>query len=164
MDGSLWVLVGVAFVMAVGLVGTLLPFVPGLPLIWVAALGFGVSEGFDSTAWIAMIFITLFMAAGILAKVILPQRRASAAGAPTTTLTFAAVTGVIGFFLIPIVGLPLGAVAGVLVAEYRRTNDWAVARRSTKEVVIGFGLGTLVEMGAGVAMIACWLIWAFAAS
>ena len=160
MDSSIWILVGVALVMAVGLIGTLLPFVPGLPLIWAAALGFGVSEGFETTGWTAMILITLLLAAGIAAKVVLPQRRASAAGAPRSTLMFAALTGVVGFFVIPVVGLPLGALLGVVVAEHRRTNDWSAAWRSTKQVVIGFGLGTLVEMGAGVAMIACWVVWA----
>ena len=163
MDGSTWIIVGVALVMAIGLVGTLLPFVPGLPLIWAAAVGFGVSEGFGTAGWIAMILITLFMAVGIVAKVVLPQRRATAAGAPKTTLTFAALAAVVGFFVIPVVGLPLGAVAGVLVAEYRRTNDWSAAWRSTKQVVVGFGLGTLVEMGAGVAMIFCWVVWALVA-
>ena len=163
MDSSPWILAGVALVMAVGLIGTLMPFVPGLPLIWAAAFGFGATEGFDAVGWTALILITLFMAAGIAAKVVLPQRRASNAGAPKSTLTFAALAGIVGFFVIPVVGLPLGALAGVLVAERRRTNDWRVARRSTKEVVIGFGFGTLVEMGAGVAMIACWIVWALVA-
>ena len=160
MANSTWVVAGAGLVMAVGLAGTLLPFIPGLPLIWLAALGFGLIEGFGPPGWIAMILITLLMAGGVTAKVVLPQRRASTAGAPKATLTFAAITGVVGFFVIPVVGLPLGAILGVLAAERRRTGDWTAARHSTKQVVIGFGLGTLVEMGAGIAMIACWVVWA----
>lgn len=146
--------------MGLGLLGTLLPFVPGLPLIWAAAFVYGLIEGFGRTAWIAMTVISLLMIGGFIAKFILPQRRASASGVTRSTLVFGAVAGLVGFFAVPVVGLPLGAVVGVLLAERRRTNDWPRARRSTKEVVIGFGLGVLVEMGAGMAMIASWVVWA----
>jgi len=47
----------------------------------------------------------------------------------------------------------------VLLAEYGRTSDWPTARRSTKAVVIGFGLGALAELSAGMLMVACWVVW-----
>lgn len=149
-------------VMALGLVGVIVPFLPGLPLIWGAALGYGIAEGFGVAGWLAMALITALLGAGILAKIVLPKRRAEATGAPRSTITAGAVGGVVGFFVVPFVGLPLGAVAGVLLAEYRRTSDWQTAWRSTKQVAIGFGLGTLAEISAGVLMIACWVVWVFA--
>jgi uncharacterized protein YqgC (DUF456 family) len=159
MDSQTAAVVVVAIVMAVGLAGTILPFVPGLPLIWAGALGYGLVEGFGTTGWVSMVVITLAMAAGIVAKLVLPQKRATASGVPSSTLAVAGLGGLIGFFVIPVVGLPLGAVAGVFLAEYFRTKETHAAWRSTKTVVVGFGLGVLLEMTAGVVMIACWVAW-----
>ena len=150
-------------VMAAGLAGTLVPFLPGLPLIWVAALGYGLAEGFGVGGWIAMAAISALMGAGVLAKIVLPKRRAEATGAPRSTIIAGGIGGVIGFFVIPFVGLPLGAVAGVLLAEQRRTSDWHSAWASTKQVAIGFGLGTLAEISAGALMIGCWVLWVLVA-
>ncbi|MGH2819391.1 MAG: DUF456 domain-containing protein [Actinomycetota bacterium] len=149
----------VAAVMVVGLFGTIAPLVPGLPVIWTAGLVYGVLAGFGSTGAVALSAMTLLMLAGAGAKLVLPHRRASAGGAPRSTLWIGLLGGVIGFFVLPVLGLPLGAVAGVLLAEYRRTGDWSLARASTKHVIVGFGIGALVEIGAGVAMIACWAAW-----
>ena len=146
-------------VMAVGLAGTIVPAVPGTPLIWIAALGYGVAVGFGALGIVAMVAITALFAAGVAAKIVLPQRAASAGGAPRSTLVVAGVGGIIGFFVVPIVGFALGAIAGILLAEYRRTGDWAPAWRSTKGVIVGFGIGTLLEIAAAVAMIATWAVW-----
>lgn len=159
MNNDTLALLGLGLVMGIGLLGTLVPLVPGLPLIWAAALIYGLIVGFGTAAWIAMTVITFLMIGGIMAKVVLPQRRASAGGTPRSTLIVGAIVGLIGFFAVPVVGLPLGAVVGVFLAERRRTDDWSRALRSTKAVVVGFGLGALVEMGAGIAMIASWALW-----
>jgi uncharacterized protein len=159
MDNETLTIVLVALAMAVGLFGTLLPFVPGLPLIWGAALVYGLIEGFGPAGWVAMTVITLAAISGMAAKIVLPQRRASAGGAPRSTLIVGGIVGIIGFFVVPIVGLPLGAVAGVYLAEYWRTADPGTAWRSTKEVIVGFGIGTLLEMSAGVVMILVWVAW-----
>jgi uncharacterized protein YqgC (DUF456 family) len=159
MDNETLTIVLVALVMAVGLIGTVLPFVPGLPLIWGAALVYGLIEEFGTPGWVAMSIITLVAIGGMVAKFVLPQRRASAGGAPRSTLVVGSIAGIIGFFVVPIVGLPLGAVAGVYLAEYWRTADPGAAWRSTKQVIVGFGIGTLLEMSAGLVMIIAWVAW-----
>ena len=149
----------VAFVMAVGLLGTLLPFLPGLPLIWVSALGFGLLEGFETAGIAAMAAISVAGVAGIMAGVVLPARSLGASGAPRSTLVAGAVGGLVGFFLIPVVGLVIGAILGVLIAEYNRTNEWTVAWVTTRAVVVGFGLGVAAQLLAGIVMIAIWVAW-----
>jgi uncharacterized protein len=163
MDNDTLTIVLVALVMAVGLIGTVLPFVPGLPLIWGAALVYGLIEGFGITGLVAMAAITVVAIAGMAAKIVLPQRRATTSGAPKSTLLVGSIAGIIGFFVIPIVGLPVGAVAGVYLAEYWRTADPGTAWRSTKQVILGFGLGALFEMSAGIVMIVSWVVWVLVA-
>jgi uncharacterized protein len=146
-------------VMALGLVGSVVPFIPGLPLIWVAALGYGVVEGFDSTGVIAMVLITVLMVGGIAIKYMLAHSSARKSGAPLTTIGFAAVLGFVGFFVIPVIGFIIGAVSGVLLAERRRLGDWPAAWASTKRVIVAFGVGAVLEITAGVLMIAVWIAW-----
>lgn len=145
--------------MLIGLFGTLLPLVPGLPLIWGAALFYAFQEDWNSAAWAGMVVLSLLLVAGTVAKIVLPSRRVAETGAPRSTLMLGAAAGIVGFFVLPVVGLPLGAIAGVLLAEYRRTDDWSRAWTSTKAAIVGFGLGTLIEVGAGIAMIAAWAVW-----
>ena len=152
----------VALVMAIGVAGTVLPFVPGLPIVWAAALVYGLVAGFDTTGWIAFGAITVIFVVGSVVGFVLPHRRAGRAGAPTSTILIGLVAGVIGFFVIPVVGLPVGAVAGVYLAERARTGDGRTAWIATKELVVGFGLGALVQLTAGLAMVGCWVGWVLA--
>ena len=53
-----------------------------------------------------------------------------------------------GFFLIPVVGLVLGFVAGLFVAEQVRLADWPAARSSTWLAMKATGFSILIELGA----------------
>jgi uncharacterized protein YqgC (DUF456 family) len=152
----------VALVMAVGLAGTLLPFVPGLALIWAAGLVFGLVDGFGTVGALLFALMTVLLAAGTAARYVLPARCGAGRGVPTSTLLVGAAVGVIGFFVVPVVGLPLGAALGVLLAERRRTASWPSAWDRTRSVIVGFGLGALAEIAAGLAMVLAWVAWVVA--
>jgi uncharacterized protein len=157
MDTGVVVLIGM--VMALGLFGTLLPLLPGLPIVWAAALVYGLVEGFDGEGAIAFTLISLLAIAGIVAGLVLPHRRVASKGAPASTVAAGVLLGIIGFFVIPVVGLVVGAVGGVLLAERSRTGDWAAAWTTTKDLLVGFGIGVAVEFAAGLAMVGCWVAW-----
>jgi uncharacterized protein len=149
--------------MAVGVVGTVIPLLPGLLLVWGAALGYGLYEGFDATGIAAFTVITLLGAAGMLAGWLVPQRAAGKAGASKLSMLVAAVGAVVGFFAIPVVGVMVGGLAGLYLAELQRTNDSETAWRSTRATVIGFGLATLAQFVLAIAMAVTWAIWVIAA-
>lgn len=151
-----------ALVMSVGLAGTLLPFLPGLLLIWLAGLVFGIVDGFGTVGAALFALMTMLLVAGTAARYVLPARRGAGSGVPRSTLLLAAAAGVVGFFVVPVVGLPLGAALGVLLAERGRTRSWAAAWDRTRSVVVGFGLGALAEIGAGLAMVLAWAGWVVA--
>jgi uncharacterized protein YqgC (DUF456 family) len=149
----------VAVAMAAGLLGTLLPFLPGLPIVWAAALVYGLAAGFEAIGWTLFVLITLVGVTGLILGTVLPHRRAAARGAPASTILAGVVVGLIGFFVIPIVGLPLGAGLGVMLAERSRLGSWDQAWTATRAMMVGFGIGALVQFSAGVAMIATWVVW-----
>jgi uncharacterized protein YqgC (DUF456 family) len=149
-------LVGLA--MAVGLAGTIVPVLPGTALIWAAALVYGLLAGFGALGWFMFVLITLLAVGGTVAKYFLPTHQAFTR-TPWSTLLVAGVLALVGFFVVPVVGLPLGFAAGVLAAEYRRLGEWAPAWATTKGVVVGLGVGVAIEFGAGFVMVFTWIAW-----
>ena len=159
MDLGVVVLIGAA--MLAGIFGTVVPLLPGLPIVWAAALVYALISDAGATGWLAFAAITAIALAGIVLGTALPHRRVVAAGVPRSSVIAGVILGIVGFFVIPVIGLPIGAAAGILVAEKRRLDDWSAAVAATKSLLIGFGLGALLQFGAGVAMMAVWIVWVF---
>lgn len=153
----------VALVMVVGLLGTFVPLLPGLALVWAAALVYGLVEGFDAVGITAMATITVIAVAGFVVAAVVPHRAAGAAGAARSSLWLGVVLAVIGVFVIPVVGLPLGGLAGIFVGERMRTGDNRVAWVATKATMRGFGAAALAQLGFGVTMVLTWVAWVVAA-
>ena len=149
----------IGLVMVVGVVGTILPFLPGLLLVWAAALVYGIVDGFDPVAVTAFVVITMLTVAGKVLSWLLPTRRGTAAGATPATLVVGAVGAVIGAFAIPVVGLLIGGLAGILLAELVRLGNLRAAWRTTTAVLVGFGIGAGVELAAGMSILIVWLLW-----
>jgi uncharacterized protein YqgC (DUF456 family) len=151
------VLVGIAI--AVGVAGTVVPVVPGLGLVVGAAFVYGVVGGFGVEGIVAFLVILALGIAGTAAGVVIPQRATAGAGAAQSSLVLGTIGAVIGFFAVPVVGLPLGGVVGIYAGELRRTGDTQQAWRATKAAVKGFGLAAVAQLGAGLLMAATWAAW-----
>jgi uncharacterized protein YqgC (DUF456 family) len=149
----------VGLLMALGLAGVILPFLPGLPIIWGAALLYGFLTDFGGLGWTAMAVITVLAALGMVASLMLPDRAGRGAGASRSTRLFAGALGLVGFFVVPVIGFPLGACLGVLLAQYRQTADLDGAVQSTVAVLKGFGAGLIAEFTAGFSMALVWVAW-----
>ena len=154
------VVVIVALVMAVGVVGTVVPLVPGILLVLAAAIGYGVVEGFGTVGVVAMAVIAALAVAGTVAGVVLPGRAAGRTGASRRSLAIGALGAVVGFFVVPVLGMPLGGAAGVYLGERARTGDRTIAWRSTTATLRAFGTAALLQLAAAIAMALTWLVWA----
>jgi uncharacterized protein len=141
--------------MAVGLVGVVVPVLPGLALVWGAALVWALVE--DGTVrWFVLAAVTLLLVSGTLAKYVLTVRSTTRQGAPRRSLLLAGALAVVGFFVVPVVGFVVGGLAGLYAAEYRRLGDASAAWSSTWAALVALGVGVLVELGAGIAMVLVW--------
>ena len=155
MDVGTLVLIGLA--MAVGLVGVVIPVIPGLLLVAVAGLGWAIlAEG--AGPWVVFGFMAVVLAVGTVAKYVLPSRTLRQAGAPASTLVLGALVGIVGFFVIPVIGLLVGAVAGIYLGELRRLTSSRAAGRSTLATLRAIGIGLLIELLAGVIAVAIWFV------
>lgn len=143
------ILVGTAIV--VGLVGVVVPILPGAFLVLGAILVWALAEQ-SATGWIVFSLATVFTAAAQILKYALPGRQLKASGIPSSTLALGAVVGVVGFFVVPIVGLPLGFVLGIYLAELYRLRDVGTAWTATVQALRAVGWSIVIELvGAGLA-------------
>jgi uncharacterized protein YqgC (DUF456 family) len=150
----------VVVAMVVGLVGTIVPVIPGLLLIAGAALGYGIVEGFGTTGTIAMAVVVALGIAGTVAGFVVPQRTAGTAGATRTSMLLGVVGAIVGFIVLPVVGTPIGGALGIYLGERIRTGAHEQAWRATVATLKGFGVGALVQLAAGLGMVLAWVAWA----
>lgn len=146
----------VALVVFVGLVGVVVPLLPGLLLVYGAIAVWAVIEH-SVASWVTLGLVTAVIGATTAIKYLWPVRRMRRAEVPTATLIVGAVVGIVGFFAIPVVGLILGFVGGVYVAELTRCRDHRRAWESTVQAVKGVALSIGVELLGGLCAAALWL-------
>jgi hypothetical protein len=148
--------------MLVGLFGLIIPVFPGMLIIWLSALGYGLlAKGFDTLGIVLFALITICTIAGMLADNVLMGAGARRGGASWLTILVALACGVIFTFVFPPIGGLIAAPLSVLLLEYLRLGDLEKAWRATRGLVFGWGLSFLVRFGIGLVMIALWLVWAF---
>jgi uncharacterized protein YqgC (DUF456 family) len=153
------VLVGA--VIAVGLVGVLVPVLPGLGLVWGAIVVWALVEQ-RTAGWVVMAAASALLVSGTVLKYLIPGRRLRQAGVPWKTTVLGGVLGVVGFFVIPVVGLLVGFVLGVYLAERQRLGGSLPAWRSTRHALAAAGWSIVIELTAGMAMALAWLVGVFA--
>lgn len=148
--------IAAAVLIVVGLVGILLPILPGLLLVLAGIAVWAVPRG-DTAGWTVLGVATAIIVIGSVAKYLLPGRRLRDSGVPGRTLGVGAVLGVVGFFVIPIVGLFVGFVLGVYLAERARLGERAAAWPSTRGALAAVGWSILIELATGLLAAAVWI-------
>jgi uncharacterized protein YqgC (DUF456 family) len=153
-----FVYVLVALLMAVGLVGSVVPALPGTILILAGVALHAVVTGFDPIGpWRLLILALLTGIAYLLDHVagVLGVRRF---GGSRWAVAGAIVGALVGLFL-GLPGLLLGPLVGAVVAEYAYTRQIGVSARAALGTVVGLLVGAVAKIGIGLAMIALFLFW-----
>lgn len=146
----------VALVIAVGLVGIVVPLMPGSVLVVAAVLAWAAAQG-GATAWLVAAVATMLVVVGAVVKYVVPTRRLHDAGIPARTQWAGVGLGVVGFFVVPVIGLPLGFVLGIYLAELGRVGSeraWPATVQSLKAV----GLSMLIELAAALLAAGVWVV------
>ena len=153
MDG---VDVAVGLIMLVGLVGIVVPVLPGLLLVWLGVAVWA-TERQDTTGWVILSLATALALAGSTLKYLLPGRRMRSQGVPGRTMVAGGLLGLVGFFVVPVVGLFLGFVLGVYLAERWRLGDHGDAWASTIVALRAAGWSMLIELLTGLLIAGAWV-------
>lgn len=158
----------------VGLVGTVIPILPGMVLIWLSVLAYAIIESFGCGYFLCkaidvftFIVLTLIALAAGTADIWLSALGAKTTGASRRAVFLGFIGSLVGLVLgtfipIPIfgnlIGSVLGYAAGLLLGQYHKYQDWNTAVRASLGGVAGWGIGTVVQFGGGV-LILILFVW-----
>ena len=146
----------IAVVIAVGIAGIVVPVLPGTVLILGAILVWALEIG-TSTGWVVFALCTTLLVSGSVVKYLVPGRRLKASGVPNRTLLVGGLLAFVGFFVIPVIGMFIGFVLGVYVAERARVGA-AQAWPSTVGALKAVGVSILIELVAAFLAAVTWVV------
>ena len=98
------------------------------------------------------------LGAALLVKYLWPMKRMRRADVRTFSLFTGAVLGVVGFFVIPVVGLVVGFVLGVFLAELTLRGNSRLAWASTVHAIKGVALSVGVELAGALVATMVWVV------
>ena len=161
MDTDILVTVLAGVLLVVAAIGVVYPGLPGSLLAIVTLLVWAWAMG-SWAAWVAAIIGALLCAIGWSASAVLTGRRMRQLQVPAWAVLVAVVAGIAGMFLIPVVGLFVGFVVGLLASELVRHRDLREAWRSGFAALKALGAGVLIELALVCAAASVWSIGAIA--
>jgi uncharacterized protein YqgC (DUF456 family) len=148
------VLVGVAIF--AGLIGIVVQVLPGAVLVLGGILVWAIMTG-GVEAWVVFGVAAVAIAIAEVLQWILAGKHMRKAEVPMLTLAVGGIAGIIGFFVIPVIGLFLFFVAAIFLLEWARRKDvraaWAATKAAVQATLITIGVqlaGSLIAAGAWV--------------
>ncbi len=152
---TLWYLLAAVLVL-IGLLGSILPALPGLPLVFGGLLLAAWVDHFQHVGWPTLLIIGGLAVVGLLVDLLASLLGAKRVGASKLAVLGAALGTLVGiFFGLP--GLLIGPFAGAVIGELASGGGVDQATRSGVGAWLGFLFGTIAKL-----VIACIMIGWFA--
>jgi uncharacterized protein len=136
----------------VGLIGVVLPALPGTVLIFAGLLLAAWADGFDRVGIPTIVVIGIIGAASYGVDFAAAALGAKKLGASKRAMAGAAIGTVLGLFL-GLPGLIIGPFVGAVLGELSVDRDWKKAGKAGVAAWIGFAIGTAVKVGIAFGML-----------
>ncbi|MFN8129865.1 MAG: DUF456 domain-containing protein [Candidatus Nanopelagicales bacterium] len=146
----------VGLVIVIGIAGTIVPILPGAFLV-AGAVGVWALLTGGWAAWGVALGAVAIIAAGQVLKYLIPGKQLKASGVLNWVLAVGGIVGIIGFFVVPVIGLILGFLLGVFLAEAYRLRTFGDAWPTTLQAMKSAGWSVLIEFGSAVLAAALWV-------
>ncbi len=148
----IWYIIAAVLVI-VGVLGTILPALPGLPLVFAGLLLAAWTDGFQHVSGWTMGVLGVITALAMTLDFIAGLMGTKLAGASKWAMLGAAVGTVVGIFF-GLIGLILGPFVGALIAELIYREDLREASKAGFGAWLGLLMGTVAKVGAIFTMLA----------
>ncbi len=139
--------------MVIGLVGVVIPILPGTLLVWLAAVIYALVSGIDSMGWGAFIILNIVGLFTGTADLWLPLLGAKSTGASKRSMLLGLIGMIVGTMIMPLVGTVVGYGIGILLGEYHKQPDWNKAIHAALGGMAGWGVATIIQFGGALLMI-----------
>lgn len=157
MDTQIITTVIAGLLLAVAALGTIIPVLPGSLLTLGTLLAWGWILGSGASWWSAGIGMAIALA-GWSASTVLTGRNLKKQMIPRGSVFLAVALGIVGMFVVPVLGLFLGFGVGLLVGEYSRRRNLTEALRASGSALKAMGIGMVVEFGCAALASSVWMI------
>jgi uncharacterized protein YqgC (DUF456 family) len=125
-----------------GLLGCILPIVPGPPLSYAALIILSVAKKWEPFGITFLIIMGVLMLAVSLVDYVFPAIGAKRYGASKAGVWFSVIGMVVGIFFIPPWGMFIGALAGALIGELLMGKGGKMALRAGWGIFVGNMMST----------------------
>jgi uncharacterized protein YqgC (DUF456 family) len=147
------VLILTLVVMLIGLIGIVLPVIPGTILIFLAALAYSLLDGFRAVGWPTLVGLGLLTVVATTADLWAGSLGAKVGGASGWSVFLGLIGGLVGLVLFSLPGAIVGSILAVLVIEVIRVRSWKLAFKAGGGWLVGWVLSTVVQLGIGLTMV-----------
>lgn len=145
----------------VGLVGVVLPALPGLPLVFAGMLLAAWAEGFVRIGWVTLALLGALTLLSLVVDFFSTVVGAQRVGASRKALFGAALGTFVGLFF-GLIGLFAGPFVGALLGELWHEKEIARATKVGLATWLGIVLGVVLKLGLGFAMLGLFVFaWFF---
>lgn len=145
--------------MITGFLGTLLPFLPGIPLIYGGYIFYGLVTGWKDYGWGAMVVWGLVVGGMALLDVYAGSLGAKKYGASRYAVWGSIMGGILGSIAAGLPGIILGPLVGAMLGEIIAGRSWREALRSGWGTILGLVAGHLGKVAVAIAMIGSFFWW-----
>jgi uncharacterized protein YqgC (DUF456 family) len=150
------------FGLMVGVLGTVVPVVPGAPIVWLSALLWAWADGFERVGWPTLITMAALMVLATVVDILLSVWFGKRTGASWSSLAISGALSLVGFIVWSLPGALIGAAVGVIAAETRRLGgDLRTALRTSSGVAIGYVVALAAQLLLVLAMLLVFTLQAF---
>lgn len=146
--------------MAVGVAGTVVPVLPGVPLIWLAMLGFGIVDKFQRVDATFLVITALVVVASEATDYLTRAWGAKRFGAGRAGTWGAVIGAMAGLFFLPL-GLLLGPFLGALTGELLSGRSMQESLRAGWGGLIGTLSSIVVKFAVAVALTVAFVVKVF---
>ncbi len=129
-------------VILLGIAGTIIPFIPGIPLIFIAITAYGWYEGFHAVSTKYIAIMASLTVLSLIVEYLSSILGAKYFGSSKKGIYGALIGTVIGIFVFPPIGILIGPWLGACVGELLSGKDLSTAMKT--------GLGTLAGIFSGI--------------
>lgn len=129
-----------------GLIGVVLPFIPGVPLAWLGVLFYGYHTGFETISVSTVAWLFLVAAVTVIIDLIAPVLGAERYNSSKSG-TFGAIIGLfVGMLILGPFGIVLGPPLGAFSGEMLAGKDSKRALQSAWGSFVGFVISTVLKL------------------